>query len=571
MLPRRTFRTNSSTRLTQLAVLRGFRRMPQAQALGTRESSTVDSASVPVQPTDGKFARWLGWSAVVFFVLAVTRRGWVSDDAFITMRAVDHLIHGRGFVYNAGERVLGFTNPLWALLLTVPYVLIPDPYFAPIVASIVVSGLFGAVLVFRGASDYRFGALVLLAVCFSRSFVDFSTSGLENPLTHLLFGLFCLEFLNQERRSLKRLTLFAALLIVNRFDCVLMVLVPLGFAYRQVRSSDERKDIFLGALPAVLWFVFAVVYYGFPLPNTAYAKLNAEIPRGQMLRQGGGYLVDALVNDPITIGIIVAAAIALWVKRKSVKEGKYLLIALGLELAYVVAIGGDFMSGRFLTPAVAVSAVALARMGQDWLGNSARNWAITGGLALTIASVAFSPFRDDPVREKRDFPVTRIVNERAWFQEHLGLLVNFRPVQWKAYGLYGEGRAAQSRGHRVVLFNNVGMFAWGAGPGIHVVDDMALTDPLLARIPFAYREDWRTGHLPRNIPEGYLDSLEQGQNVIRDPCIAEYFEHLNRIVRGPLFSMDRWSSIVMLNLPGGMTVRACPERTPAHRATSSTQ
>src|SRR5512133_1044314 len=559
-MARRTFRSNQSNRPTRLAVLRGFRRALQIQTPAVPQASADDGASTLAQPADRRLAICLGWAAVAFFVLAVTRRGWISDDAFITMRAVDHLVHGRGFVYNAGERVLGFTNPLWALLLTVPYVLVQDPYFTPILASVAVSGLFGALLVFRAARDYRVGALVLVAVCFSRSFVDFSTSGLENPLTHLLLGLFFLEFLNSEQRSPMRLTLFASLLIVNRFDTVLMVFAPLWCTYRRVASTNQRKDIFLGALPAALWFVFAVVYYGFPLPNTAYAKLNAEIPRAEMFRQGAGYLVDALVNDPISIGVITAAVIALWMQRKSINGCFYVLTALGLELLYIVAIGGDFMSGRFLTPAVAASAVVLARLGQNWLDCSAQRWAVAGGLALAIASVAFSPLRDDPLREKRDFPVTRIVNERAWFQDHLALLVNFRPVQWKAYGLYGEGKAAQARGRRVVLFNNVGMFAWGAGPRIHVVDDMALTDPLLARIPFGYRDDWRTGHLPRNIPDGYLDSLERGQNVIRDPCIASYFEHLNRIVRGPLFSLDRWGSIVMLNLPGGMTVRACPER-----------
>jgi hypothetical protein len=177
-----------------------------------------------------------------------------------------------------------------------------------------------------------------------------------------------------------------------------------------------------------------------------------------------------------------------------------------------------------------------------------------------ILCLAFSPLRDEPIREKRDFPVTRIVNERAWFQEFLLLHLNFRPVQWQAYGLYGDGKAARAQNRRVVLYNNVGMFAWGAGPDIHVVDEMALTDPLLARIPFAYRDDWRTGHLPRPVPDGYLQSLEQGRNVIRDPCIAEYFARLDAVVRGPLFTADRWAAILSLNLPGGMTVRACPER-----------
>jgi hypothetical protein len=33
-------------------------------------------------------------------------------------------------------------------------------------------------------------------------------------------------------------------------------------------------------------------------------------------------------------------------------------------------------------------------------------------------------------------------------------------------------------------------------------------------------------------------------------------------VRGPLFSAERWDAIVTLNLPGGMTVTACPDRIP---------
>lgn len=507
-------------------------------------------------------ALFLGLAAIAFFVLAVTRRGWISDDGFITMRAVDHLIEGRGFVYNADERVLGFTNPLWALLLTIPYLAVRDPFLAPILGSIAVAGTTGAYVVFRGAKDCRVGALLLLALSFSRSFVDFSTSGLENPLSHLLLVLFYIEFYQQERFSIGRLTLFAALMLVNRFDLLPLFLPPLLLAYRQRMTNSDRRSVLLGLSPAIAWYVFAVVYYGFPFPNTAYAKLNAEIPKLEMIRQGISYLADALVNDPQTIILILAALLVLSIQRHKNPAAIAVLIALGLELAYVVFIGGDFMSGRFLTPTVAVSAVVLAQLSGPWLEAPGRLRAAALSVAGIVACLAFSPLRDEPIREKRDFPSTRIVNERAWFQEHLLLHLNLRPVQWQAYGLYNDGKAARAQHRRVVLYNNVGMFAWGAGPDIHVVDDMALTDPLLARIPFAYRDDWRTGHLPRAIPDGYLDSLESGRNVIRDPCIAHYFELLNSVVRGPLFSAERWAAILLLNLPGGMTVNACPDRIP---------
>ncbi|HEY5960074.1 MAG TPA: hypothetical protein VIV60_26155 [Polyangiaceae bacterium] len=586
-MPRHSAPMPSIHRQTRLNIQRAFRRHPSAESNATQEELRVQSATegfVDVEHSH-RLALVLGIAAVGFFVVAVLRRGWISDDAFITMRAVDHLINGRGFVYNAGERVLGFTNPLWALLLSIPYLVVRDPYWAPIIGSVVASTLFGLVLVFRSGTDYRTGALLLLALSFSRSFVDFSTSGLENPLSHLLLLLFYLEYIKLGRDSVLRLSLFAALLLVNRFDSMPLWLPPLVFAYRANKRLLDRKALLIGWSPAILWFAFATVYYGFPLPNTAYAKLNADIPRVEMLRQGLSYLVDALVHDPQTIILIAAALLVLQryafpkpAKVKPVAEstvdherspeqyGHLALaasIALLLELAYVVAIGGDFMSGRFLTPSVAVAAVVLVKFGEPFLLDSRNRNAVLLGLAALVACLAFSPLRDDPIREKRDFPVTRIVNERAWFQEHLAMWVNLRPVQWKAYGLYGEGVNARNQHRRVVLFNNVGMFAWGAGPNLHVVDDMALTDPLLARIPFEYREDWRTGHLPRAIPDGYLDSLETGQNVIRDPCIAEAFNLISQVVRGPLLSSERFAAIVALNLPGGMTVKACPDRIPS--------
>lgn len=42
---------------------------------------------------------------------------WLCDDAFISIRYADNLANGLGLVYNAGERVEGYTNLLWTLML----------------------------------------------------------------------------------------------------------------------------------------------------------------------------------------------------------------------------------------------------------------------------------------------------------------------------------------------------------------------------------------------------------------------------------------------------------------------
>ena len=45
------------------------------------------------------------------------RLRWVCDDIFITFRYIDNWFDGFGLVYNAGERVEGYTHFLWLVVL----------------------------------------------------------------------------------------------------------------------------------------------------------------------------------------------------------------------------------------------------------------------------------------------------------------------------------------------------------------------------------------------------------------------------------------------------------------------
>ena len=47
----------------------------------------------------------------------------VVDDLFISLRFAENLAHGRGAVYNVGERVEGYSGPLWMLLQSVGFLL----------------------------------------------------------------------------------------------------------------------------------------------------------------------------------------------------------------------------------------------------------------------------------------------------------------------------------------------------------------------------------------------------------------------------------------------------------------
>src|ERR1700737_1128695 len=57
-------------------------------------------------------------SAVLLLRLAhLYRPHLLVDDAFISFRYADNLAHGLGLVFNAGERVEGYSNFLWTLIL----------------------------------------------------------------------------------------------------------------------------------------------------------------------------------------------------------------------------------------------------------------------------------------------------------------------------------------------------------------------------------------------------------------------------------------------------------------------
>ncbi|MGB7063098.1 MAG: hypothetical protein WBF13_12190, partial [Candidatus Zixiibacteriota bacterium] len=43
---------------------------------------------------------------------------FVCDDAFISFRYAKNFVEGHGLVYNIGEKVEGYSNFLWTLLLS---------------------------------------------------------------------------------------------------------------------------------------------------------------------------------------------------------------------------------------------------------------------------------------------------------------------------------------------------------------------------------------------------------------------------------------------------------------------
>jgi len=149
-----------------------------------------------VNPTPEKFpapaldmGAFLRASLLGVFALALVRTAWMSDDAYITLRTVDNFVSGWGLRWNVAERVQTYTHPLWMFLLALPYSITREAYFTPLVLSMVISMAAVWLFAFRIAVSLGSMLIGMSAFIFSKGFVEYSTSGLENPLSHLLIVL----------------------------------------------------------------------------------------------------------------------------------------------------------------------------------------------------------------------------------------------------------------------------------------------------------------------------------------------------------------------------------------------
>ena len=487
------------------------------------------------------------WLVAGLLLLLIGLNAWVSDDAYITFRTVANFVNGYGPNYNYGERVQTFTNPLWMLLMTPLYAFTGEAFFTSLLLSFVVSAATIWLLskhIFIGKLN---GIIVLILLATSSAFIQYSTSGLENVLNGCLLLSFIALFLSDKSNSssILWLSLLAGLGIVSRMDTALFYLPTLALFLWQNRSLKTVFKMALGMTPLLLWLGFATIYYGFPFPNTAYAKLNAGLPKMEMLQHGIWYYQNLILNDPASFAIILAGSFAgIFSFNKSMRP---IWMGMLLYLAYIIWIGGDFMAGRFFFLPVLVGAILLGKALPKQ-----KMWLAAGGLILVLGLINLSgPFyawaKARPSNDKL-LDAHEIADERAWYQEKSSL-INYNDSLWvKLIEEEYSRHKGDSVSQKYMFWDFIGFMGYAFGPNKHVVDKFALADPLLSRLPMAQAQDWRIGHFARVFPIGYRKTLRKGQNFIEDPALAEYYNRLSLITRGKIWSRKRLETIWKFNL-----------------------
>ncbi len=488
--------------------------------------------------------------SMLLLAFILVRNLWVSDDAFITLRTIDNFLHGYGLVWNAGERVQAFTHPLWLFVLLIFRLFTPDPLYVFYIPSFILSLSATFLLLWNFANSTRrmlFGVIVLGG---SMAFVDYSSSGLENPLTHILLVAFLALFIHQYKPPSKwklfRFSLITALAMINRLDMVLLFMPILLYQIFFVKEWHWKNAAYVAAgfVPFLLWVAFAAFYYGFPFPNTFYSKVNTGLDEIYLFEHGWLYIQNSFKWDPLTLGTIILGVLSVAAQR----EGRRISIAIGiiLYLFYILWIGGDFMSGRFFSGIFLMGLVLLLTFDTNqfigFISSKLFSFLVVGLLMVGLSS-DWPPILTN--RKQLGKTEHGIANEKLFYFSTNGWINYVRSGELDY--LAGEGIQVGRSALSPVEMTAIGMFGYYAGPRIYILDSYALADPLRAHLPVDGPS--RAGHYERAIPLGYWETIQSGfsENLIEDPNLNLYYEKLSILTRGDLFATGRIQEIIRFN------------------------
>lgn len=282
----------------------------------------------------------------LFTLHVLLYRNFFIDDAYITFRYVRQFTTGNGIVYNIGERVEGYSNFLWLMLLSpfhkLGFEIVSTSKMLGVLLSpgtLVITWLFGK----------RFGHPLiapLLLVC-SGPFVIWTMGGLETHLFTFLLVLAAYTFVreNDNQQGIWSSVWFS-LLALTRPEGILFAGIAVlfrGWTLWQNKQRPSSQDwLRLGILITIFggYLLWRYSYYGNLLPNTIYAKSMGLHPRG--LIEGTFYVYQIILKLGGIFFLIVPIGFALIDDKKDTAVS-YLFLNVAAYFIFMLISGGDWM------------------------------------------------------------------------------------------------------------------------------------------------------------------------------------------------------------------------------------
>ncbi len=453
-------------------------------------------ADAPARTDEGALSKLLEWAvllapAIPFLLGILVVLEFVKDDAYISFRYAHNLVTGKGLVFNTGDKLEGYTNFLWVLLLA-PFEALGWDLFQVCEVLGTILGVTLLVLTTRlswwlsGGRRELSGTWASVWLATSSSLVLWAKSGLEQPLAQLLpvVGAYVLWRAREARlaggegldagggRRVDRAHLLAGIALglgcLTRPELHAMaVLVGLPLLVDVARTRKLPRatllyaaGILLVTVPAHAWRYW---YYGSLLPNTFYVKTGTG---AQIWKEGLKTLLD-MFDFNATGALFVLAPLA-FANRKRVVEKATMATIVVTFFVYYVKVGVDEMQWhRLFLPALPFVAMLAAQ-----------------GLANLLDAVARAIGGGDAKRA--------VVAGVGWFLVGGAAIHSFRFTYKEFHGFDGHGDLAgtyhpdlgkfivrHERPGALVAFQDMGSTPYHA-PDIDWLDFIGLVDGTVA-------------------------------------------------------------------------------------------
>lgn len=454
----------------------------------------------------------LGAIAAVQLALA---QAWLADDAFISFRYARNLAEGNGLVWNLGDRVEGYTNFLWTVLVAAGLKLGVPAQFSSTALTLTMLVVFvvGATVML---SREGWVAVTPTVLALSAPFTEFGTSGLEALPAAVAVAFSALWLRSERLRPTAAWWALAAALL--RPDHALF-LALLGLVQLRAGKKALLHTLAAGATGAA-WWCARWAYYGQFFPNTFYAKAS-----GTYWSQGLVYFADLALTTQLWLALpLVLIVVGLLARRsRPTAFGLYASLGAALFTIYVASVGGDFMEYRFgLTP-LALFAV--------WADDVVGRWVTsrpTGRVRRLLACVALLPLGVSVSLVAPREKVWNLSRESSFY-----LVKHFSPLEVDSGSFVAAQKLAQlpnaGASTPPVVVGAIGMV--GALTRLTIIDPLGLTNPIVAHKVVTRHA--RPGHEKVGTIEELLAS---GAIWSLDPHYGALTERTHMTVQG----LDTW-------------------------------
>lgn len=279
----------------------------------------------------------------------------ITDDAYISFRYTERMLDGKGLTFNDGERVEGFSNPLWIFIIAISsQIFQQDISTTARILGFLFSNIifFFIYLIARKYLDKSKSQILLIFVFillfFTPGFHVYSTIGLEGPLLSFLIISASYFSISKNKNHLRIAALLVGLVGVCRPEGLLYVLLWLIFTFKfdKLNILLYLLRIIIALIPSIIYEAFRLYYYGDILPNTAYAKPSGTY--SFLFGIDDSFLYLIIISLPLTVIIIF------YFFRSAKYQNNFFVTISGFLLAnfiFLIYAGGDWMLlGRFILP-----------------------------------------------------------------------------------------------------------------------------------------------------------------------------------------------------------------------------